>query len=110
MSSLVFTLTEKYAIVNLLTMMMEADTVIHPKEVEYMDDVLADFELTAIDFDHMENMDLQMCLSIVEGMSLEKRLEVKKMLSKMAEVDGFVDPREMKFWSSICNRDSLCHQ
>lgn len=103
MSSIVFTLTEKYAIVNLLTMMMEADTVIHPKEVEYMDVVLADFGITAIDFDHMENMDLRLCLSIVEGMTSEKRLEVKKMLAKMAEVDGFVDPREMQFWHTICN-------
>lgn len=102
MSSQVFTLIEKYAIVNLLTMMMEADTVIHPKEVEYMDEVLTDFGITAIDFDHMENMDLQRCLNIVEEMISEKQLEVKRMVSKMAEVDGFVDPREAKLWHSIC--------
>ena len=38
-----FSDNEKYAIVNMLTMIMEADTVIHPKEIEYMVSILKDF-------------------------------------------------------------------
>ena len=89
-----FSHSEKYAIVNILTMIMEVDTIIHPKEIEYMDSVLMDFTITADDNEHMDNMDMQMCLAVIKSMSEEKRKVAKEMFVTMATIDGFVDPRE----------------
>jgi hypothetical protein len=75
-------------------MIMEADTIIHPKEIEYMDAVLINFAITADDNEHMDNMDMQMCLSIIKNMSLEKQEIAKEMFIRMTEADGFVDSRE----------------
>ena len=94
METQIFSHKEKYAIVNMLTMIMEADTIIHPKEIEYMDAVLINFAITADDNEHMDNMDMQMCLSIIKNMSLEKQAIAKEMFIRMTEADGFVDSRE----------------
>ena len=94
METQIFSHKEKYAIVNMLTMIMEADTIIHPKEIEYMDAVLVNFAITTDDNEHMDNMDMQMCLSIIKNMSLEKQAIAKEMFIRMTEADGFVDSRE----------------
>ena len=75
-------------------MIMEADTIIHPKEVEYMDSILADFSMSIADNDHLDNMDFQYCLTIIQKMSKEKREMARQLFYNMASIDGFVDPRE----------------
>ena len=95
-----FSHSEKYAIVNILTMIMEVDTIVHPKEIEYMDSVLVDFAITTDDNEHMDNMDMQMCLAIIKDMPEEKRKVAKEMFVTMATVDGFVDPREKQLLES----------
>ena len=97
----IFSRNERYAIVNILSMIMEADTVIHPKEIEYMDSVFVDFSITVDDNEHMYNMDMQMCLSIIRNMTTEKQKVAKDMFSIMAAIDGFVDPREKKLIESL---------
>ena len=97
----IFSRNERYAIVNILSMIMEADTVIHPKEIEYMDSVFVDFSITVDDNEHMYNMDMQMCLSIIRNMTTEKQKVAKDMFSIMAAIDGFVDPREKKLLNSL---------
>jgi len=89
-----FSYNEKYAVINMLTMIMEADTIIHPKEIEYMDSVLVDFAITTDDNEQMDNMDMQMCLAIIRNMSKEKLETAKKMFIKMTTVDGHIDSRE----------------
>ena len=87
---------ERYAVINILTAIMEADTIIHPQEIEYMDSVLADFDITEDDNERLELMDLQMCFDIIKGMSAEKLAKAKDMFATMAIIDGYFDPREKK--------------
>lgn len=101
MDNQIFSDNEKYAIVNMLTMIMEADNVIHPKEIEYMDSILKDFFITAADNEHMDNMDVNMCMCIIKAMSIEKRNLAKEILSTMVIVDGYSDPRETKLLDSL---------
>lgn len=97
----VFSRNERYAIVNILSMIMEADTVIHPKEIEYMDSVFVDFSITIDDNEHMYNMDMPMCLSIIKNMATEKQKVAKEMFSVMVAIDGYIDPREKKLLDSL---------
>ncbi len=90
-----YTTKEKAAIINLLSLIMEADNIIDPKEVEYMDKVLSDMHVTPLDLDKMENKDIEFNKNVYNEMSLNKRQEAMSMFKHMAAVDGNVDPREM---------------
>ena len=52
-----YTLSEKYAIINILSAIMEADTIIHPKEIEYMNSIMESLHIVVSDLDHMEMRD-----------------------------------------------------
>lgn len=101
MDNQIFSDNEKYAIVNMLTMIMEADTVIHPKEIEYMDSILKDFFITTADNEHMDNMDLQMCLHIIKNMPKERQDTAKQLFYSMSTVDGYIDLRENELLNSL---------
>lgn len=101
-----FTLTEKYAIINILSAIMEADTVIHPKEVEYMNSVMESLQIVVSDLDHLEIQDFWLDRQIIRDMPSDKRTEAKKLFMEMAECDGYVDPREMELIQTIIG---ICH-
>lgn len=96
-----FTLTEKYAIINILSAIMEADTVIHPKEVEYMNSVMESLQIVVSDLDHLEIRDFRLDRQIIRDMPTDKRTEAMGLFRKMAEVDGYVDSREIDVINSI---------
>lgn len=96
-----FTLTEKYAIINILSAIMEADTVIHPKEVEYMNSIMESLHIVVSDLDHLEIKDFRLDRQIIREMSSDKRTEAMELFRKMSEVDGYVDPREIDVINSI---------
>lgn len=96
-----FTLTEKYAIINILSAIMEADTVIHPKEVEYMNNIMESLHIVVSDLDHLEIKDFRLDRQIIREMSIDKRAEAMELFRKMSEVDGYVDPREIDVINSI---------
>lgn len=101
-----FSLTEKYAIINILSAIMEADTVIHPKEVEYMNSVMESLQIVVSDLDHLEIQDFWLDRQIIRDMPNDKRTEAKKLFMEMAECDGYVDPREMELIQTIIG---ICH-
>lgn len=91
-----YTIKEKSAIINLLSLIMEADKIIHPKEVEFMNDMMEKLHVTIADIDKMDNKDIESNKDIYERMSPIKKVEAMQMFKRMAEVDGNVDPREME--------------
>jgi hypothetical protein len=69
----IFTKAEKYAIINILTAIMEADCIIHPKEIEFMDSIFKSFCISAKDNEHMENLDVYGSINIINNMSKDKK-------------------------------------
>ena len=62
------TKNEKYAIVNILSQIMKADGIIHPKEEEFMDKVYSDLGITDLDlsgYDHF-HYEYHKGISIIE--------------------------------------------
>lgn len=96
-----YTLTEKYAIINILSAIMEADTVIHPKEVEFMNSIMENLQIVVSDLDHLEIRDFRLDRQIIRDMSSDKRAEAMDLFRRMSEVDGYVDSREMDIINSI---------
>lgn len=89
-----FTLEQKYAIVTVLTMIMAADSVIHPKESEYLDKVLLNLGITPLDVDQIESFDDGVCLKVFKSLDDEQRSYAQSMFCEMAMSDGRLDPRE----------------
>lgn len=96
-----YTLSEKYAIINILSAIMEADTIIHPKEIEYMNHIMESLHIVVSDLDHMEMRDHNLDKRIIQSMSIKKRMEVISLFKQMAECDGYIDPREIDLINSI---------
>ena len=96
-----YTLSEKYSIINILSAIMEADTIIHPKEIEYMNSIMESLQIFVSDLDHLEMKDFNLDRQTIKNMTEEKRLEALSLFQQMAEIDGFIDPREIDVINSI---------
>lgn len=90
-----FTLAEKRIIYQILTLIMKADSILNPAEVEYLDKVFTDFEMDINEFDHMEEVTIEELSSDFSKFSGEKKEFAKKLFEEMSECDGYVDPREV---------------
>lgn len=88
------TIQQKYAIVAILTQIMNADGVIHPKEEEYLDKVYVELGIKIGDIEDMTNMDGIQAKQIVREMSEEQRQYSKNLFVSMAKSDGFFHPKE----------------
>lgn len=88
------TSNEKYAIVNILSQIMKADGIIHPKEEEYMDKVYDELGITINDLEDVANIDDLQAKLVIDEMSKENRDYARSLFIGMAESDGYVHPKE----------------
>lgn len=89
------TAKEKYAIVNILSQIMKADGIIHPKEEEYMDKVYGELGITINDLEDAANIDDIQAQLIIDEMSDDNKDYAHTLFIGMAESDGFVHPKEI---------------
>jgi uncharacterized tellurite resistance protein B-like protein len=95
------TINEKFAIVSILSKIMKADGIIHPKEEEYLDGIYKAFGVTINDLEDIANMDDIHAKHCIEKMSIENKEYVRTLFVDMAKCDGYVHPKEMEIISSI---------
>ena len=96
-----FNSIEKMAIIFFLNKIMEADTIIDPREVEFLDQMYVRLAVTEQDLPRLEMMDLEYSAKIISGMMPDKIQFAKEAFSEMAVCDGFYDPREKKLIESL---------
>ena len=84
-----FTTIEKYAIIKVLSHIMKADGIIHPKEERY-----SDFSITINDIEDISNIDDIQTKLIISGMTDENKILAKVLFVGMAEADGTIHPKE----------------
>lgn len=96
-----FSEQEKRTILHLLTMIMEADSVIHPKEIEYIKTLMKDFGLSFAEFDHMDMLDFAVLKNEFGMMDDEKRNIAKDYFINLAKVDGNVHINERNMIKSL---------
>ena len=88
------TIQQKFAIVAILTQIMNADGIIHPKEEEYMDKVYMELGITIGDIEDMTNIDELQAKQIVREMSEGQRQYSQNLFVSMAISDGVSHPKE----------------
>ena len=89
-----FTTIEKYAIIKVLSHIMKADGIIHPKEEKYMDKIYSDFSITINNIEDISNIDDIQTKLIISGMVDENKNIAKVLFVRMAEADGVMHPKE----------------
>lgn len=89
-----FTTIEKFAIVAILSQIMKADGIIHPKEEEYMDKVYTELGIMISDMEDITNMDAIQAKSIINAMQVEKKQFAQSLFVSMAKADGYIHPLE----------------
>jgi uncharacterized tellurite resistance protein B-like protein len=95
------TIIEKFAIVTILSQIMKADGIIHPKEEEYMDKVYAELGITISDMEDMANMDDIQARSVIHEMLGDKKQYAQSLFVSMAEADGYMHPFEIEIIDQI---------
>ncbi len=90
------TISEKRIIFRILNLIMKADFVINPAEVEYLDKIFNLFELNLSEFDHMEDVEFEELIKGYSQFPTETKEYAKKLFIEMSECDGYIDPRESK--------------
>ena len=95
------TISEKRIIFRILNLIMKADFVINPAEVEYLDKIFGMFELELNEFDHMEDVELEELIKGYSQFPKETKEYAKRLFMGMAECDGYIDPREIEVINSI---------
>ena len=96
-----FTIIEKFAIVTILSQIMKADGIIHPKEEEYMDKVFTDLGITISDMEDMANMDDIQAKYIINEMLDDKKQYAHSLFVSMAEADGYIHPKETEIMNQL---------
>lgn len=89
-----FSEQEKRTILQLLTMIMEADSVIHPKEVDYINSIVKDFGLSSAEFDHMDMLDFDVLKNDFVKMPEDKKNTAKGFFVDLARADGNIHINE----------------
>lgn len=92
---------EKYAILAILKLIMEADTIIHPKELEFMDKMIAEYGMSLSNLEEISEIDLLTGKSIISKMDAEAKKYSKEIFIKMALVDDDFDDREKAIIENI---------
>lgn len=87
-------INEKRTIFQILVLIMKADDVIRPEEIEFLDGVFNDFHLSIDEFDHMEEIEIDYLKKEFSLFSDETKDYAKRLFIEMSKCDGFVDPRE----------------
>lgn len=96
-----FTIIEKFAIVTILSQIMKADGIIHPKEEEYMDKVFAELGIIISDMEDMANMDDIQARAVINEMLDDKKQYAQSLFVSMAEADGYLHPKETEIMKHL---------
>ena len=92
---------EKFAILAILSEIMRADGIIHPKEEEYINNIYKVFGVKINDLEDIDNMECVRAKAILDGMTDNTRNHIRSLFLEMAKCDGYVHPKEIQIINSI---------
>lgn len=96
-----FSSIEKMAIIFFLNKIMEADSIIDPREVSFLDEMYGRLAVKEEDISRLEMMDLEYSKSIISRLPVEKLQFAKESFAGMALSDDYYDPRERALIDSL---------
>lgn len=100
----------KIAVIKILTEILNADKIVHEKEVEYLNEVIQSFCLSDSYKQEAESLMTTQALSIISELSISQKEFVAKMMGNMIICDSDINYNEVKLYNAYCkscniNRD-----
>ncbi len=92
----------KLAVVKVLNEILNADNVVHEKEVQYMNEVIQDFGLEAKYEDDVKTLMTLQALATIRELNVEQKEMVAKMMGKMIVIDNDINYNEVKLYNAFC--------
>lgn len=90
------TKSQQYAVISILIKIMEADGIIDPNEIRFMNQVLEEFQISEQEMELIDSVDILKSVSTLRGINAAIKDAVLKLFVGMAECDGYADPRELE--------------
>jgi uncharacterized tellurite resistance protein B-like protein len=92
----------KLAVIKLLGEILNADKIVHEKEVGYLNEVVKSLSL---DENYKEEVDALLtleALATIRTLSVDQKREIAKMMGKMIVVDNDINYNEVKLYNAFC--------
>jgi uncharacterized tellurite resistance protein B-like protein len=96
------TYNAKIAVVKVLNEILNADSIVHENEVQYMNEVVRDFGLEGKYENDIKSMMTLQALVIIRELDIEQKEMVAKMMGKMIVIDNDINYNEVKLFNAFC--------
>ena len=96
------TYNEKIAVVKVLNEILNADSIVHENEVQYMNEVIRDFGLEGKYEDDVKSLMTLQALATIRELDVELKEMVAKMMGKMIVIDNDINYNEVKLYNAFC--------
>lgn len=97
-----FSYNTKIAILRVLTEIINADNVVHEKEIEYIDELVNQFSLDESYKTEMNNMVTLQALNTLSRLDPLQKEQVAAMMGTMIVIDKNINYNEVKLYNTIC--------
>lgn len=92
---------ERYAIIKTLWDIMNADSIIHPNEEEFINRIYNEYEISIDEIGDISNIDILQARIIINGMAEYKKEKARFLCLCMAGADGYIHPKEVDVINEI---------
>ena len=96
------TYNAKIAVVKVLNVILNADSIVHENEVQYMNEVIRDFGLEEKYEDDVRSLMTPQALATIRELDVELKEMVAKMMGKMIVIDNDINYNEVKLYNAFC--------
>lgn len=93
---------QQYAVVSILIKIMEADGVIDPNEVQFINGILRNFQISEREMETIDTYDILHSISLLHELDSDTSAAIKELFIDMAKCDGYADPRELDIIQRLC--------
>lgn len=96
------TYNAKIAVVKVLNEILNADSIVHENEVQYMNEVIRDFGLEGKYEDDVKSLMTLQALATIRELDVELKEMVAKRMGKMIVIDNDINYNEVKLYNAFC--------
>lgn len=89
------TKSQQYGVISILIKIMEADGIIDPHEIKFINEVLKVFHISEQEMELIDSFDIPKSVSELKVLDANTKETIVRLFVGMAECDGYVDPREL---------------
>lgn len=89
------TKSQQYGVISIFIKIMEADGIIDPHEINFINEVLKVFHISEQEMELIDSFDIPKSVSELKVLDANTKETIVRLFVGMAECDGYADPREL---------------